>query len=202
MFGLAYTTTTSTAPSSGSTDGFSVPPSETKSHSVDVGLLGNVGNSPMNFPRLGFDYVIGAGFTVGGNLSYATSHGFQDGSSNENTYSAFMFGPRIGKIFMADSGNGVWLRAGLTVIEQSSTSTLSNGSLGGTTDYTSSTGTTDMDLEAMYVWSPVDRFTFNSGLTLDIPLGGSTESTGGSTSPPADLTISSVGAMFGVSAYF
>lgn len=193
LFGVALTGVTT------SSDG-----SDVTSHNVDVGIFGTNAYHPINMPRLGLDWVLGAGFTLGGNASYAFSHGWRDGTDATGNLGVLLLGPRAGWTAMSESGNGVWLRAGLTLLRSSYSNTtvdINNVSHESTTTNLY----TQADLEAYWVWSPADRFTVNTGLILDVPLGGSTEFDGGDSSlgtATSDLSLFGVGAMCGISAYF
>ena len=69
--------------------------------------------TPFDVPRLGFDYYIIDGLSLGGSIGYASYSSDEDpGLFGE--YSDFIFAPRIGYTWMFSRVVGFWLRGGLT----------------------------------------------------------------------------------------
>jgi hypothetical protein len=169
--------------------------------------------SPYEIPRAAIDFNVASGFTVGGAIGYMTSSGkskrepAMGGMSVETdlpTLTMLSFSPRVGYALPIAPLFGFWPRVGITYfnIGTSSTST-------GMIPVTRKTTTTGfgVDIEPMFVFSPVSHFGITGGPVIDIPLSG-TSSTTITPTPmgpaPVDdkVKYTNYGVQFGLLGYF
>lgn len=130
--------------------------------------------SPLNQPRLGFDYFVTRNVSVGGNLGYASISADQPGDNGDNDSTGFIFAPRAGYMLGIGDVFGFWPRAGLTYysLQDPDQSQLA------------------LTVEGMFLIAPKPGFAFTGGPILDFGLTGSRES--------ADFTDRNFGVVFGV----
>jgi len=209
--------TTESISTTTSTNGFTNNTStiELSSSGTDVSFLGTGELKNLYaVPRLGFDGVIGDGFTLGGSLSYAAQTGKADepgagaGSTtsvDQPTITTFVFAPRAGFLFEASPGIAIWLRGGMTRVSQA----IDNNSNNTNTNLSSSIRTSEtvtvlaVTAEPMLVFTPVPHVGITLGGTLDIGVSGSDEiSIADNTSQSYDFKASSYGVSAGIAALF
>jgi hypothetical protein len=70
--------------------------------------------SPYTVPRLGFDYFVINSLSIGGSIAYANYDRDPPGDGPDQEFSAFIFAPRVGYVWMFSDVIGFWLRGGLT----------------------------------------------------------------------------------------
>jgi hypothetical protein len=121
--------------------------------------------------RLGLHGLASSGLTYGGVVGFAA---LGETGSGHTHVTALMLGPRIGYAgsMPKTAVVGYWARIGPTF------GWFDTG--GGSSS--SSTFITDLSIEAFLVWTPVEHFGVLGGPTFDIPLYGSTSSSGNNTS--------------------
>jgi hypothetical protein len=163
-----------------------------------IGLLGNTDGSVSSSPRLGFDYLVTDGVSVGGSLFYAhtsTSADVNGTNADGPSIDTFFFNPRVGYAYAIDETFAIWPRAGFAYIHQ----TTSPPSGGGDTTRSG----TQLTLEGNLVVSPIEHVALTGGPFLDLGLGGSQslKSEGGAESSN-DAKLTSFGLQFGLAAYF
>ncbi len=110
-------------------------------------LLGSPGWVPFDTPRLGVDYFIIDGLSVGGHLGL----GFFGADNNDGAYVALL--PRVGYAFSISKTIDFWPRGGIGIIAG---------------DYASDTAV--IGLEAMFLANLKDYFALEFGPAIDIPL--------------------------------
>lgn len=207
LFGLSFTTTrTESGDGSGQT--------QTDTDTAVSLLLPN-GTTPYQIPRGAFDVVVVSGFTVGGAIGYGTRSGTtkleQNGVSTERdspSTTVFAFAPRVGYVLPLSETFAFWPRGGVTYYNIKTELTLSGLGPGATqTTSTISQNGLAMDLEAMFVFSPVSYFGITAGPLLDFPLSGSQSSEinpnpTGTAIPDDKVKYTSFGVTFGILGYF
>jgi hypothetical protein len=141
-------------------------------------------NAPIySIPRLGFDYVLIPGLTVGGSVGY-----FHRGGSTDTTMAngitttadnpsgnAILFEPRAGYIFDFTPLLSVWARGGFTYYWYKSQGTTVNNMGTRSTTNTSSTDGLAITIDPQLVITPVPHFGITVGPMVDLPLAGSTK---------------------------
>jgi hypothetical protein len=121
--------------------------------------------SPFDTPRLAFDYFVIDGLSVGGSLGYASgsddSEDFlsQPPAATPSDYSAFVFAPRAGYVFMFSDVAGIWPRGGFTYHTFGVDEAFGESGLA-------------LTVEAMFVLTPVQHFGILVGPTFDIDFTG------------------------------
>lgn len=152
--------------------------------------------NPYSMPKVGFDYFVIDGLTIGGSLVYAsTSHTATrelpvvGGTvSNDTTGSAFVLAPRVGYAYMFSDVVGIWPRGGFTYHHQSAEDDGSGAKV--------SLDGFALSVDAPFVISPVEHFGFLVGPGLDLGLSGSAE-----TSAPNTPTVSTDAKLTGFGLY-
>jgi hypothetical protein len=183
--------------------------------SADRSTLGLFIAAPTNvyqFPRLALDYVPTTGLTLGaalgfsmGTLDTSTAAGATTTLFEGPTTYGFLVQPRVGYALGLGTRFGLWLRGGATYFRQSSSS---EGSvLGGTREVRIVQWGLSVNLEPQAVLLVTPSFGFTAGIVADLPLTGNREAstsmrtTGGTvtrTSSSEDLSVRSVGLLFGL----
>jgi hypothetical protein len=126
-----------------------------------IAVLGSPGaNNEYSVPRLGFDFFVTQGLSLGGSIAYL--HLSQEIASSSASGWTVLVAPRIGYALAAGPTASIWLRAG------------------GTYRHADSSGTT-LNLYALTLEAPVvirvgAHAALSIGPTVDIGLGGSTSS--------------------------
>jgi hypothetical protein len=209
---LAWNTTRTVEVTTQTSNGFPTTSSiELAESGTDVSFLGAGGTSVNVFalPRVALDGMLASGLTLGGSLSYVVSSGEEDfiianGGKvkiEDPTRSVFVLAPRIGFMFQASSIVGVWLRGGVSRISASTESRPIASSTTGqqSEQIVKSTATlVDLTFDPQLVIAPLPHVGFTLGGVLDIGVGGSIESTNGTTTQTRDIKQSSYGLTAGL----
>jgi hypothetical protein len=140
-------------------------------NSVGVGGGAFVAGNPTfyNVPRLGFDYTIIKGLTLGGEviafftLGGGTTQGNGPSTSNPGG-SVFGIAPRVGYIFSLSDVFAIWPRAGLSYYDANFS--VRDGRFNVCND-TANANVFGLDLDPVVTISPVQHFAFMVGPTLD-----------------------------------
>jgi len=183
---------------------------ETLSSGTDVSFLGSGAPSRNVFgvPRLAFDGMFASGFTLGGSLSYMTVSGKTQAPTgtggqlvrDDPTSSIFVLAARAGVVLPASKLVGIWLRGGFSRISRSTDFKIADPGVGITTTIVTTSTLVNVTLDPQLIINPFPHVGITFGALLDIPLGGSVEST--SFAATHDLTASSYGATSGLLAIF
>jgi hypothetical protein len=167
LFGLSFNNVTT------STDNGDVSTSRT-----DFGLLWGSTTNVYMIPRVGVDYLVIDGLTVGGGLGFfvssndaGTVNGITSVDTSGPTSTRFLVAPRVGWAHGIAGRVGVWLRGGLTYY-YGSISSARMGRNGDTTVSYRSTGL-GLNLEPALMVALTDHFAFSAGPVFDLPLTGS-----------------------------
>jgi len=170
---------------------FTVGPGSDSNHITTTNLLSNgfgfAANdaAAYNIPRFAFDYKFPFRLTIGGSifasftLGSGNSHVDQRGietDTNGDTLTLFGFAPRVGYILSFNDLFAFWPRGGIEFYSL-------NVKAPDQTSVTSSQWA--LNLEPMFVITPLPHFGITVGPVIDIPISGSQ-----STSPPGDVTTS------------
>jgi hypothetical protein len=158
--------------------------------------------SAYSVPRIGFDYFVAEGVSIGGSFSYAHV-GFTsedeptDGPSSESdsSFDMVMLVPRVGYAYMFSDHVGIWPRAGVTYMRAWTEFN----------DDDSSTGSTlALSVEAPFLFAPTDNIAITFGPTLDYGLTDSSESTvdGLTTEDDDDEPPTEFGVQAGLTVFF
>ncbi len=170
--------------------------------STGIALLGNSvsagGITPSSLPRLGFDYFVIDGLSVGTSLVYAhmslkAEAGGQ--SQDQGSQDVFLFAPRVGYALQFGDTFSFWPRAGITYTNASTSTPASAGQSSSST----STHFLDLTVEPLFGLSPVSHFVILGGPYLDLGLSGSSKAGGSSQS--VDQKATSFGLTFGIAGY-
>ncbi len=160
---------------------------------TSISLFGGTGSVFYNLPRLAFDYAVTDNLTIGGaafahfTLSSTTSSG--GGPSNDTSKIRLLgVAPRIGYVLPLSSSIWFWPRAGITY----DVLTISQP-----TGTSSSLSQFAANVEAMFVFSPVEHVGITLGPAVDVPISGSLS--GG---PPTDTSQFQVGVTAGLNVWF
>ena len=153
------------------------------------------GNAPIySIPRLGFDYLVIPGLTVGGSLGYLHRGGSNESTVNNvsttvdtPTGNGLLFVPRVGYIFDFTPLLSVWARGGFTYYWMKSDSTNPMGN--GTRTRKDSFDGLALSLDPQLVITPVPHFGITVGPMLDLPLAGSEKVETTTTSPAGSTTV-------------
>ena len=175
--------------------------------STHLGLFAGVNTGTVfTVPRLALDYTVTPNITVGGSAfilgtlggSTTTTNGSMSVSESNDKVTAWGLAPRAGYILPITDTFSFWGRLGFSYISSpvSPASTTTNGTT--TTPASTTVSEFDIDVEPMFVFSPVNHFGFVFGPTLDIPLTGS-ESSGGTSVNNTEIYF---GVQVGLLGYF
>ena len=159
--------------------------------------------SGYSFPRIGADYFVIDGLSVGAALGIISSsssievdNGETSTESDGPTTSGVLFSPRIGYAFMFEDNIGIWPRAGITYVGA--------GSEDDDGDETS-VKLWALSIEVPFVFVPVPHVAFTAAPALDLGIGGSREIDPGAEGVPTsenDLKATDFGLHLGMLAYF
>lgn len=188
------------------------------SSNTTIGLLWNNNTSSTGVPsvylvpRVGVDFTVIDGLTVGGSIGYFHTSGSYDSerksgsvtqttSGDTATVSGFLFAPRVGYILPLGGSIGLWLRGGLSYYSVSAKDPpATNGD-----EETNSLSGLSLNLDPQFVVTPVEHFFFTAGLSADVPLTGNYENkqtNGGATVTTSyDAKFTHVGLTMGVGGY-
>lgn len=151
-------------------------------------------SAPSSQPRLGFDYLVTDGISVGGSLFYSHNSGSVDAGGNsqdQGSISTFFINPRVGYAYAFDETFGIWPRAGFAYSSSSySPPSGSGGSL----------SSSQLTLEADAFISPIEHVAILVGPFVDIGVGGSLKDDASNTS--IDTKLTTFGLTAGLGAYF
>lgn len=138
-------------------------------------------------PRVGFDYFIIDGLSLGGSLTFISISDNDEDSANDFTVTNFLFAPRVGYAYMFGDVVGIWPRGGISYVHGSVDPDQGGGS---------SSHYFAFEVDVPLVIAPVKNFGITVGPLFDVTLGGSqTERL-----PPPDHTRDASLVMFGLSA--
>jgi hypothetical protein len=164
-----------------------------------VGLGLNGGATSFSTARLGMDYVMDSGLSLGAGLgfaNYSTSIETDAGSQDGPSLTRLVFAPRVGYVAMFSDAIGLWPRGGITYASQSSEFTSTNPLTGASMTTESSASDVALTLEAPLVIMPAKSFGFMIAPTFDLGLSHSQEQNG--MESDGDVSVSSLGIQFGV----
>jgi len=167
--------------------------------------------SPYTIPHLGFDYIVGGGFTVGGSLGFISGTGttktepvgMPSTERDDAKVTVLAFAPRIGYAMALTPLIAFWPRGGITYFSIKSERT-SQAPMPITTKTTISG--VGLNLEPMFVFSPADHFGIVAGPVIDIPLSGTSSSEQtpqtGTPGPDDKIKFANYGIAVGLLGYF
>jgi hypothetical protein len=167
--------------------------------------------SPYEIPRAAIDFNAASGFTVGGAIGFLSSTGktktepvnAPSTERDDATITMFLFSPRVGYALPLGPIFAFWPRVGVTYYNIGTERT-TTGAMP-TTVKTSNSGFA-VDIEPMFVITPVNHFGITVGPTVDLPLSGtsSVTTTPADPTPPPDdkVKYTSYGLNVGVLGYF
>lgn len=184
-----------------------------------IGLAGSYPATVLQLPRLGVDYFVTDGLSIGGSFMYLRASGETEnettvGGTTDSDTTDFepvhflLFHPRLGYSFILDDTFAIWPRAGITWTQASTTQTVDTIDINGnpvTYELDITETTLDLTLEANLVISPMEHFAFLVGPFLDFGLSGEekTESTEpGVADQEADRKLTAYGLQVGLAGYF
>jgi hypothetical protein len=149
-----------------------------------------------SYARVGFDFFVLDGFSLGAALGYVAFLGRMeiDGTEQNTRSKGFLLAPRLGYAAMFSDNEGIWPRAGITYAGASSEN--ADFALG------SSSNRLALSIEAPLVLSPVRHAAITLGPTLDLGLSGSNEYTANGMTQESDVTAIEFGAQAGLSLWF
>lgn len=167
---------------------------------------GNTAELFYNVPRFAFDYTVWQHLTIGGSiwayfqLGNSVTHTEPNGVSTSNDQGKITFwglAPRVGWILQLSDLFSFWPRGGFSFNDAS----LSIPNPGGPS--TSATVTQwALDLEPMFVITPIPHVGFTAGGAIDIPFAGSLSVSSGGASVSVDSTQFHFGLNAGLLAWF
>ncbi len=152
-------------------------------------------------PRLGFDFFVTDGLTLGTAVGYYSAAGTykheQVGQPRDTgdlpDISALAFAPRAGYLFRLGSHAAVWPRIGLTYVTETEKRPGNNDS---------TVNLLQTDFEALLVLAPMSHFAIEIGPVLDVPASGSIDTTtNGVGQPGTDLSWLTFGITAGLATY-
>jgi hypothetical protein len=163
--------------------------------------------SAYSFPRVGADFFVIDGLSVGAALGLFTvsssskvEAGDQEQEEDGPSLSGFLLAPRIGYAAMFNETVGIWPRGGITYVNASSES--SDG------DSETTSSSLALTIEAPLVIAPVPHVALTIGPTLDFGLSGSTErtttdpTTGEESTDEEDVDSTDIGLQAGITVWF
>jgi len=162
------------------------PPTRTNTTSLNTfSVLGKTPfstipiSSPYTTPRVGIDYFIIDGLSLGGSLTYIGQSGEEEqevpGQPTENadidSASGFLISPRVGYGIMFTPIIGLWPRGGITYF----TVNVDNRNGQGVKTSETTLNGLALSVEVPLILSPIDHVAFTVGPSLDFPLSGKVE---------------------------
>jgi hypothetical protein len=170
---------------------------------TNIALFTGAATSEYSFPRVGFDYFVTDGLSVGAALGIVHTSSSTEQDTGETTIesdgptvSGILFSPRVGYAFMFADNIGIWPRAGVTYVGAGAENDDGDEF---------STKLWAFSLEVPFVFVPVPHVAFTAAPALDLGLSGSNEI---DPDDPGDPTIESdfktteFGLHIGMLAYF
>jgi hypothetical protein len=159
---------------------------ETITKTTNVSLFGSASGATTNVPRLGLDFFVTEGVSVGGSFIYLSRSSELETDADTTdlgTETAWAIHPRVGYAFALDETFSVWPRLGITYFSFSSEDPEN--------DSTTTVSGLDLTGEIMFGISPMSHFAILIGPYLDLGLSGTAEvepASGSSTESDARLT--------------
>lgn len=197
VFGIDYTHETTTAP--GSTQ-------ESKRSTTSIAFLGSMPTTMSLLPRLNFDVFLGPGVSLGGGLMYQHSGVGNtpagSATTRDSSGSYFLFAPRVGFGIPLNDTFAIWPRLGISYYYAKAESTTTDPTTGVQTTDKATTGSWYTTLDALLMISPVQHVAFNVGPSLDILIGGPTETRNGVGTLADDTSQYSIGLRTGLTVWF
>ena len=182
---------------------------------TDIALFGNgVESSPHSLPRLGLDYFVIEGFSLGGSLVYWRSSGETESetpagsaTTDNPTTSQFLIHPRVGYSFVIDETFAVWPRAGITYSNLSTEDTDTNPATGAEVTQTTSISNLALSLDVPVVISPIENFAILIGPFVDLGVSGTFSiendpAPAGGDPPEQDSKLTTIGLSMGIAGYY
>ena len=164
--------------------------------------------SVFDVPRVSLDYAVIDHLTIGGSVfvAFDLSHEVKTESRGTSVSvdqakeSFFGFAPRVGYVLPLSASVAFWPRGGVSYIRRSFQSPQVNDA-----DFSASVDQFALDLEPMFVLSPVPHFGITVGPNIDIPITGTSKvdlQQNGKTTASVDATQFYFGATAGILGYF
>ena len=123
-------------------------------HNTLLGLGWSVSPTPLSFPRLGIDYLLNHGLTLGGNI------GFVSATTEGATVTGFLVGARIGYAVRLGHSVTLWPRGGVTYAALEPEGTAAGSK------------TFALAFDVPFAIAPAEGFAFLLGPTLDLGIAG------------------------------
>ena len=156
-----------------------------------------------SFPRIGADYFVIDGLSLGGSLGVFTSSGeFETEVMGETvdgdtgSVSGFLLAPRVGYAFMFNDTFGIWPRGGITFMHAGYEDDDNNEA---------SSSVWALTIEAPFVIAPLPHVAFTVGPTFDLGVTGSNEFNPADPDEPTvdnDFSMWDLGLHAGMTVYF
>jgi hypothetical protein len=136
-------------------------------------------SGPYSTPRLGLDFTVTDGVSLGGSIGFISRSGKNEASAGSGsatvttdnpTVTGFAFAPRGGYILALNPLLGFWFKGGITYYTASSKTEVTAG--GQTQTDTTSNNGFSLNIEPELVITPVPHFGLTIGAVADIPLSG------------------------------
>lgn len=138
-------------------------------------------------PRVGFDYFIIDGLSLGGSFTVHTISDNDEDSANDVSFTNILFAPRVGYAYMFGDVVGIWPRGGISYVHGSVDPDQGGGA---------SSHYFAFEIDVPLIIAPVKNFGITVGPLFDVTLGGSqTERL-----PPPEHTRDASLVLFGLSA--
>jgi hypothetical protein len=147
------------------------------------------GTNAYSVPRLGVDWVVVRGVTLGADFAGWATLGGPPALGDDPQVSLFGVAPRVGLLASLDPRVNVWLRAGVAYYSLHEDGV--NGGAGGVTSYALTWKQLDLDSEIHLVFTPFPHLGVMAGIETEIPLHGVfDEQRSGATRAPIDAGAS------------
>jgi hypothetical protein len=157
---------------------------------------------PYNVPRIGFDYAVVNGFTLGGAIGYLgnwnSTETIQPGVTNAvdgPKTDVLLLSPRAGYVLDLAHSVALWLRGGFTYWSISVDPRDASGRTFGANGFA-------LTLEPQLVLSPIDHVGISLAFDADIPLSGSFKTTFGGVTTSQNTSVTNVGITAGLLVWF
>lgn len=161
-------------------------------------LLASDPRTPFASPRVGFDYFVIDGLSIGGFVAYISTDAeleVENVSTDEEKTTVFAFGPRVGYAYMFSDVVGIWPRGGFTYLSSETEDA---------NDDETQFSLFAFSAEAMLVVAPVPHAAFIFGPTLDFTIdgGGEFNPDVGPSTDIDDVKVNTFGVQAGIVAWF
>ncbi len=179
--------------------------------STSLNLLGVDSSSPSQLPRFALDYVIVSGVTAGVSLALAThSFSLSSGSATASLQpstvrpegTTFLGNLRVGYAYPFDETFGIWPRAGISYTTASADTDFVDPSTNAKSTLEQRAHYFDLDLEALFVLSPVEHTAIMAGPFLDLGLGGKYSTSVGGVEDKRNASLTSFGLVISAVGYY